>query len=141
LTDEQLSNRLLRELGENANKAVKNLMPLFFPRSLGAVMLDLWGVDPMLPCHQLTRDKRHALISLMRAFTLGVKSVGPINAAIVTRGGIALKEIDPKTMRSKRIPNVYFAGEMLDIDGYTGGFNLQIAFSTGYAAGNFCEIL
>lgn len=141
LSEQQLEARLLRELGENANKALRNLMPLFFPSSLCPVMLTLLGVDPLMPCHQLTRQKRRDLIDLMHNFTLTAVSSGPIEAAVVTRGGIALEEVNPKTMQSKLIPNLYFAGEVLDIDGYTGGFNLQAAFSTGYAAGHFCEII
>ncbi len=141
LNDQELDSRLQRELTENSNKAVKNILPHLFPQSLCPVMLELWDVDPMLPCHQVTKTQRAALLQWIKKLTLDVKSIGPIEAAVVTRGGISLDEINPKTMQSKLIRNLYFAGEILDIDGYTGGFNLQIAFSTGYSAGNFCEII
>ena len=141
LDEQELDARLQRELSENSNKAVKNILPHLFPQSLCPVMQQLWGVDPAMPCHQVTKPQRALLQQLIKKLTLDVKSVGPIEAAVVTRGGVELDEVNPKTMQSKIIPNLYFAGEILDIDGYTGGFNLQIAFSTGYSAGNFCEII
>ncbi len=141
LDEQELDQRLQRELLENSNKAVKNIMPHLFPQSLCPVILTLLEIDPALPCNQVTKAQRTALLQLMQHLTLDVKSVGPIQAAVVTRGGISLDEVNPKTMQSKLVGNLYFAGEILDIDGYTGGFNLQIAFSTGYSAGNFCEII
>ena len=141
LSEEQLDKRLLRELSNNANKAYKNIFPHLFARSLCPVILMLLGDDPLIPCNQVTKAMRTKLIKLMCALPLDVRSVGPIEEAVVTRGGIPLDEINPKTMQSKYIQNLYFAGELLDIDGYTGGFNLQIAFSTGFAAGHFCEII
>lgn len=141
LSEEQIDRRLVRELSENARKAYKNIFAHLFPRALCPVMLALAGGDPMMPCNQVRKTTRDRLRNLMRALPLDVESVGSIEQAVVTRGGISLDEIEPKTMRSKRIQNLYFAGEILDIDGYTGGFNLQIAFSTGFAAGHFCEIM
>jgi predicted flavoprotein YhiN len=117
LSDVDLDARLVRELHENANKTFKNILPHLFPQSLCPVMLNLCGIEHATPCNQITKTQR------------------------ATRGGICLDEVNPKTMRSKLIKNLSFAGEILDIDGYTGGFNLQIAFSTGYSAGSFCEII
>ncbi len=141
LSNEQLDARIQRDLLANSNKAFQNGIAGLFPHSLVPVMVRLSGIDPQKPCHQVTRKERMGLIARIKDLRLHVRQIGPIEAAIVTRGGVELREVSPKTMRSKRIQNLSFCGEVLDLDAYTGGFNLQIAFSTGYAAGSFCEII
>ena len=102
---------------------------------MAEAMLLLAGIPAHLPCHEMTKQMRAALINQLKHMEFTVRSVGPMEEAIVTKGGIQTKEIDPRTMRSKFIQNLYLAGEVLDLDAYTGGYNLQIAFSTGAAAG------
>jgi predicted Rossmann fold flavoprotein len=141
LTQEQLDARILRDFGANSNKAIKNTLGLLLPSSMVPVMLDLCGIDGEKPCNQVNKAERRMLLQMLKGMPLSIAQIGPIEQAIITRGGVALKEIDPKTMGSKLVKNLYFAGEILDLDAYTGGYNLQIAFTTGYAAGNFCEII
>ena len=94
------------------------------------------GIPPSLKVNQITREQRQSLVELFKNFSVDISVFRPINEAIVTSGGVDVKEINPKTMQSKIIDNLYFAGEVIDVDAYTGGFNLQIAFSTGYLCGN-----
>lgn len=141
LSNEQLDARVQRDLQTNSNRAFQNGVAGLFPRSLVPVMVWLSGVDPEKPCHQVTKKERMALVARIKDMRLHVEKIGPIQAAIVTRGGVELREVTPRTMRSKKVQNLSLCGEVLDLDAYTGGFNLQIAFSTGYAAGSFCEII
>lgn len=135
LNEEKLDERLLRDLDKYSRKQFKNSMHDLLPQKMIPVFIALSGIDPDKPCHQISRGERHELIKLFKNFTLTVTGTRPIAEAIVTAGGINVKEVDPRTMESKRVKGLYFAGEVLDVDGYTGGYNLQAAFSTGYAAG------
>lgn len=135
LTEAQVEKRLIREFSENANKDYINALGALLPNKLVPVMVKLSGIQPSLKCNQITREMRHKLIHLLKELELTLTSFRPIDEAIITSGGIKVSELNPKTMESKLIPGLYFAGEIIDVDAYTGGFNLQIAFSTGYLAG------
>lgn len=135
LNEEKLDERLLRDLDKYSRKQFKNSLHDLLPQKMIPVFIALSAIDGDKPCHQISRAERLELIKLFKNFTLTVTGTRPIAEAIVTAGGINVKEVDPKTMESKRIKGLYFAGEVLDVDGYTGGYNLQAAFSTGYAAG------
>lgn len=136
LSVEQLDARILREFQEFMNKQYKNSLERLLPRKLIPVIISLSGIDPDKKINLLTREERLKLVSLIKGITLTVDSFRNYKEAIITKGGIKVSEINPSTMESKLIPNVYFVGEALDLDGVTGGFNLQIAWSTGFAAGN-----
>lgn len=135
LDDEQLDAKILRVFAENSNKTLRNVLPVLIGRSLAPVILELSGADGDIPVHSVTHYDRAAIRRFMKAFPVSVKSTRPIDEAIVTSGGVSTKEVNPRTMESKFVPGLYFAGEVLDLDAYTGGFNLQIAWSTGYVAG------
>ncbi len=135
LEEGQLKQRLIREVQFAPNREAKTMMFQLVPKSMAEAMLLLAGIPAHLPCHEMTKQMRAALINQLKHMEFTVRSVGPMEEAIVTKGGIQTKEIDPRTMRSKFIQNLYLAGEVLDLDAYTGGYNLQIAFSTGAAAG------
>jgi predicted Rossmann fold flavoprotein len=105
------------------------------PRKLIPLVISLSGIDPDKECHHITRGERSALVDIMKGLSLTVNGTRPVAEAIVTAGGVNVKEINPKTMESKLVRGLFFAGEVLDVDGYTGGYNLQAAFSTGYVAG------
>lgn len=135
LSWEKLDERLLRDLDKNSRRQFKNSLDELLPQKMIPVFISLSGIDPDKPCHQIKREERHNMIELLKNLTLTVTGTRPIAEAIVTAGGINVKEINPKTMESKIIKGLYFAGEVLDVDGYTGGYNLQAAFSTGYVAG------
>lgn len=134
LTPEQLDSRILREFGEVPNRAVGNILRSLLPASMVPVMLRRAGIPPEKKAHDITKKERTALITEIQRFTLHPSAVRPIAEAIVTRGGVSVKEVNPNTMESKLIRGLYFAGELLDVDAFTGGYNLQIAFATGYAA-------
>ena len=136
LDAEKLDARIKRDISQNLNKNVSNIMPGLVPASMSAVILEKAQVDPNTKCNQLTVQMRNAIGSVLKKFEVRLSSFRPIEEAIITRGGVDVSQIDPKTMESKLCKGLYFAGEVLDVDGYTGGFNLQIAFSTGYAAGS-----
>ena len=136
LTPEQLDARLLRELGAEQNRALGNMLPNLLPRSMVAPAADRAGIPPEKKCRDLTREERRRLGSVLKDWTLTVADFRPIAEAVVTCGGVSVKEVDARTMASKLVKGLYFAGEVLDLDAYTGGFNLQIAFATGMAAGN-----
>ena len=112
-----------------------NSLGLLLPRKLIPVVARRSGIKPSEKTNQITREQRAGLVELLKDFTVTVTGFRPIEEAIVTSGGVKVSEVDPKTMRSRLVENLFFAGEVLDVDAYTGGFNLQIAFSTGYAAG------
>ena len=135
LDRETLERRLLRELQENANRDFHNLLEGLVPRLMVPVLVDLSGIPGDQKGNAVTRPQRHRLLELLKCMPIAIRGPRPLEEAIVTSGGVKLSEIDPKTMASKLAPGVYFAGEVLDADAYTGGFNLQIAWCTGRAAG------
>ena len=135
MTREQLDARLRRDFAEAGKKQLKSILPALLPASLAEIFPALCDLSPVLSCSQITAVQRENLITVLKALPLTVKSPRPITEAIVTRGGVSVKEIEPGTMRSKLVPNLFFAGEMIDVDAHTGGFNLQIAWSTGALAG------
>ena len=135
LTPEQLDQRLLRDLEKNKNKNFSNALDELLPQKMIPVIIARSGIPPEEKCHTVTRVQRAALLDALKHFSVDIAGFAPLAGAIVTSGGVSVKEIDPKTMQSKLIPGLYFAGEIIDVDAYTGGFNLQIAFSTGYTAG------
>ncbi|MBE6806650.1 MAG: NAD(P)/FAD-dependent oxidoreductase [Ruminococcaceae bacterium] len=136
LTPEQLDARILRDFAERSNMDLSNALGKLLPRLLIPVMLELCQVKPVKKCHAVTREERLRLVQGIKAMPVEISGFRPLSEAIVTAGGVSVKEINAKTMESKLVPGLYFAGEVLDVDAYTGGFNLQIAFSTGQAAGN-----
>ena len=135
LDEPTLDARLVRELTANANKDMANLMGALLPRLMIPVMLERAGIPAERKAHDLTKGERRRLLEEMKAFRVEVSGPCPIEGAIITSGGVKVSEVDPKTMASKKMEGLYFAGELLDVDAYTGGFNLQIAWSTGRAAG------
>lgn len=135
LTPEQLDKRIQRDLTENQNRDMGNILRALLPAKLILPILQLSHIAPDTKANALTKTQRLALRDCIKAVSLHVKAFRPIEEAIITRGGVSVKEVDAKTMASKRCEGLYFAGEVLDLDGYTGGFNLQIAFSTAYSAG------
>ncbi|MBR5536302.1 MAG: NAD(P)/FAD-dependent oxidoreductase [Clostridia bacterium] len=135
LDHDTLDKRLLRDFEENINRDFSNALSQLLPAKMIPVMIDLCGISARQKVNTITRQQREQLCALLKAFPLTVVSAGSWDEAVVTAGGIAVKEIDPKTMASKLVPGLYFAGEVMDVDAYTGGFNLQIAWSTGYCAG------
>jgi len=135
LSEEELDKRIIRDFEKNTNKQFKNSLDELFPQKLIPVIITLSGIDESKEVHQITKLERKAFVKLIKGFTVTISGTRPIEEAIVTTGGINLKEISPKTMESKLVKGLYFAGEIIDLDAFTGGFNLQIAFSTGYAAG------
>lgn len=135
LDEARLDDRVLRDLDKYSRKHLKNALNELLPQKLIPVFIDLTGIDPGKACHQISRTERLEIVKLLKNFTLTVTKTRPLAEAIVTAGGVSVKEVNPQTMESKLVPGLYFAGEVLDVDGYTGGFNLQAAFSTGYVAG------
>ncbi len=135
LDEQQLDKRLLRDFEENKNKRFKNALGKLFPAKLIPVMVALSGIDPEKTIHEVTAKERRAFAGLIKRLPLTVTGTGGFDEAIITRGGVAVAEVNPSTMESKKVKWLYFAGEVLDLDALTGGFNLQIAWSTGYLAG------
>ena len=135
LDENTLDRRLLRDLSEQSRKQMASIMDGLEPHALGLAVLELANVSPALPANALTQEGRRSVVRLLRAMPLTVKKLRGLNEAIVTRGGVATADINPSTMESKRVMRLYFAGETIDIDALTGGFNLQLAFSTGALAG------
>jgi hypothetical protein len=135
LTLEQLNDRMLRDLNAHKNKAMRNVLALLLHAKMVPLIMTKTGIDPLLPANELTRKQRQALIELVKNYPVYPTGFRPIEEAVVTAGGVCLTEVDPKTMESKICKRLYFAGEVLNIDALTGGYNLQIAWSTGYAAG------
>ena len=133
--EEKLDARLVRELSENANKDMQNVAGALVPRLMIPVVLELSGIPPERKAHDVTKGERRRLLETLKGLTIPIKGPRPIAEAIITSGGIKVGEIDPKTMASKKIPGLFLAGELIDVDAYTGGFNLQIAWATGRAAG------
>ena len=135
LTAEQLDKRLLREFDSQKNKNFGNAIDGLFPARLIPVMLELSGIEPEKKVHEITKQERQKFAALIRKLPMTVEKTGEFAEAIITRGGVYVKDVNPSTMESKRLPGLYFAGEVLDVDALTGGFNLQVAWSTGYLAG------
>lgn len=136
LTEEQLDKRLLRDFEENRNRQFKNVLGGLFPAKLIPVMISLSGIHPDKRVNEITREERRELVTLMKGVPMTVTGCRDFAEAIVTQGGVSVKEIVPSTMESRRVRGLYFAGEVLDLDALTGGFNLQIAWSTGFLAGS-----
>lgn len=136
LTEEQLDQRVLRDFEENHNRQFKNAITNLFPTKLIPVMLELGGIDPEKKVNSIEKEERKQFVHLIKHFRMTLTGLRGYLEAIITKGGVNVKEIDPGTMESKLVKGLYFAGEVLDLDALTGGFNLQIAWSTGYAAGN-----
>ncbi len=133
LDEEQLDRRIQRDLGEFPNRVFSNSLGRLLPAKLIPVIIGRSGIEPDKRVNQITKEERRRLCQVIKKLTYTVKGMRPVEEAIITRGGVELSEIDPKTMESKLCKKLYFIGEVLDIDAYTGGFNLQIAFSTAYA--------
>ena len=135
LSEEKLEARILRDFKEFKNKQFKNSLDKLLPQKLIPVIIKLSNINENKKVNEITKEERKQLVILLKNFTLTLEKLRPIEEAIITSGGINIKEINPKTMESKLVKNLYFAGEIIDVDSYTGGFNLQIAYSTGYVAG------
>lgn len=135
LTQEQLDSRIQRDFTKYARKQFQNALNELLPKSLIPVIINLSQIEPEKPVHQVTREERLKLVDIIQSLKLTITRPRPIREAIVTKGGVSVKEINPKTMESKLVKGLYFAGEVVDVDAYTGGFNLQAAFSMGYTAG------
>lgn len=135
LDEQTLDKRIQRDFADNTNKDFINSLSKLLPNKLIPVIVKLSGIEPSEKVNQITKTQRQNLVHLLKNFTVNIGDFRPINEAIITSGGIDVKEINPKTMGSKIIDNLYFAGEVIDVDAYTGGFNLQVAFSTGYLCG------
>ena len=136
LEETKLDDRILRDLELYQNRSMENALTDLLPRSMIPVVLRRLEIDPEMQANSLTRQKRRAMVELLKAFPLEIAGKRPVSEAIITSGGIKVSEIDPKTMESRLIPGLYFAGEIIDCDAYTGGFNLQIAWATAYASGS-----
>lgn len=135
LSEEQLDKRILREFDANHNKQYKNSIDSLFPAKLKPVMIELSEIEPEKKVNEITKEERQRLVHLIKDFTMTLTGFRSYNEAIITKGGVSVKEVDPGTMESKKMKGLYFAGEVLDLDAVTGGYNLQIAWSTGYLAG------
>ena len=134
LDNEKLDKRILRDFEDSKNRDFSNSLGRLLPAKLIPVIIKRTGIDPAKKINQLTKEEREKLINEIKAFRLDIAALRPIDEAIITRGGVDVKEIDPRSMRSKKTDNLYFIGEVLDIDAYTGGFNLQLAFASAAAA-------
>ncbi len=135
LDEPQLDKRLLRDFEESLNRDFANSLDKLLPKSIIPVIINMSGINPHTKVNQISREQRQSLINAIKHFKLNITGFRPIEEAIITSGGISVKEIDPATMMSKLVDGLFFAGEIIDVDAYTGGFNLQIAFSTGVLAG------
>ncbi|MCI9441863.1 MAG: NAD(P)/FAD-dependent oxidoreductase [Ruminococcus sp.] len=136
LTMEQLDQRVLRDFEEQKNKQFKNAVDKLFPTKLKPVMIELSGISPEKKVNEISKEERRRFVELIKGFQMTVTGLRGFQEAIITKGGVSVKDVDPGTMESRHVKKLYFAGEVLDLDALTGGFNLQIAWSTGYAAGN-----
>lgn len=135
LTEEQLDDRILRDFKEFKNKQFKHSLDKLLPQKMIPMIIELSKIDGEKRVNEITKEERKKIVELLKNFTITIKGFRPVEEAIITCGGISTKEINPKTMESKIVKGLYFAGEIIDVDSYTGGFNLQIAYSTGYTAG------
>lgn len=139
LSEEQLDKRVLREFEEAKNKQFKNSIGKLFPAKMIPVMIELCGIDPDKKVNEITKEERLSFVRLIKAFPLTLCGLRDFKEAIITKGGVSVKEVNPSTMESKLVKNLYFCGEVMDLDALTGGYNLQIAWSTGYLAGICAE--
>ena len=135
LDDDTLDKRICRDFEKYTNKEFKNSLDDLLPKKLIPVIIELSGIDENKKVNQITKEERKRLVKLLKNLQITITGFMPFDIAVITSGGVDVKDINPKTMESKIVKGIYFAGEILDVDAYTGGFNLQIAFSTGYAAG------
>ena len=135
LSLEKLDARIRRDFEENKNKQFKNALDKLLPKKIINQVIELSGINPNKKVNEIKKEERNKLVKLLKNFNITINGFRPIEEAIITSGGINIKEINPKTMESKIIKGLFFAGEIIDVDAYTGGFNLQIAWSTGYTAG------
>ena len=137
LSEEKLEERIIRDFEKNKNKEFKNSLKDLLPQKIIEPIIQLSEINKEKKVNSITRKEREKLVFLLKHFTINLKGFRPIEEAIITSGGVSIKEINPKTMESKIVEGLYFAGEVIDVDAYTGGFNLQIAYSTGFVAGSF----
>ena len=135
LEENKLNDRILRDLEMYQNRSMENALTDLLPRSMIPVVLRRLEIDPQMQANSLTKQKRRAMVELLKAFPVEITGKRPVAEAIITSGGGNVSESDPKPMESMKVPGLYFAGEIIDCDAYTGGFNLQIAWATAYAAG------
>ena len=140
LTEEQLNDRILRDFKEVKNKQFKHSLDKLLPQKMIQTIINNTQINPEKRVNEITKEERRRIINNLKKFEVTIKGFRPVEEAIITSGGINVKEINPKTMESKIIKGLYFAGEIIDVDAYTGGFNLQIAYSTGYTAGKNCGV-
>ena len=136
LSEEKLDERILRDFAEFKNKQFKNSLDKLLPQKLIPIIIEKSKINPDKKVNEITKQERKCIVNLLKDFEVLISDFRPIDEAIITSGGINIKEINPKTMESKLVQGLYFAGEIIDVDAYTGGFNLQIAYSTGFTAGN-----
>ncbi len=141
LDEQTLEARILRDMEQNRHKQMKNAVLGLLPSRMAPVVLQLAGIDPEKTTDSFLKTERRELVRVLKAIPLTVRRAADISEAIITRGGVSVKEIDPRTMGSKLVPGLFFAGEVIDVDAYTGGFNLQIAYSTGAAAGRAASVI
>ncbi len=135
LSEEQLDARILRDFEEAKNKQYKNSLNHLLPAKLVSVIIERSGISPEKKVNEITREERHQLVQAVKDFCITLVGLRDYKEAIITQGGVSVREVNPSTMESKKTAGLYFAGEVLDLDAVTGGFNLQIAWSTGYLAG------
>ncbi|MBQ2327424.1 MAG: aminoacetone oxidase family FAD-binding enzyme, partial [Clostridia bacterium] len=135
LDEQTLDKRILRDFEENLNRDFSNSLGKLLPSKIIPVIVELSGIPADKKVNTITKQERQALVKLVKGLEFEITGTGPFDEAIITAGGVSVKEIDPKTMESKLVNGLYFAGEIIDVDAYTGGFNLQIAWSTGDRAG------
>ena len=138
MTEEQLDKRILRDFAENKNKQFRNSVSKLLPSKLIPIIIDLSGIDPDKKVNEISKEERNHFVHLLKNLTMTINGLRGWNEAIITKGGINVKDVNPSTMESKLVSNLFFAGEVLDLDAMTGGYNLQIAWSTGYLAGLSC---
>ena len=136
LSEEQLYDRITRDFGLLANHAAQGALVKLLPSSMQPVMVERWGIDPATKANQITREQKRQLVGLIKHWRVSIDARGDLAHAVITSGGVSVREVDPKTMQSKKALGLYFAGEVLDVDAYTGGYNLQIAFCTAQAFAN-----
>ena len=136
LSEEKLEKRIIRDFEQSKNKVFKNSLDELLPSKLIPIIVEKTKIDPNKKVNEIKKEERQKLLKLLKSFELLISDFRPIEEAVITSGGIDIKEINPKTMESKKIKNLFFAGEIIDVDSYTGGFNLQIAYSTGFVAGS-----
>lgn len=136
LSNEALDKRILKDFEENINRNFNNSLDKLLPKNLIPVIVELSGINQYKKVHEITKEERENLVKLIKELKMSISGARGFNEAIITKGGVSVKDINPKTMESKIVPGIYFAGEVLDIDALTGGYNLQVAWSTGYLAGS-----